>query len=83
MPLRDVKEEVFNAILVAKVPYTVVDCGFWYSLSFPRVPRFVPSLLALLLFFFSPVKADIYENYWLTFITNAQRQTRLRQSLFR
>jgi hypothetical protein len=39
MALRDVKEVVLNTILVEKVPYTVIDVGFWHQLSFPKVPR--------------------------------------------
>lgn len=39
MQVRDTKETVFNAVLVAKVPYTIVDVGFWYQASFPTVPR--------------------------------------------
>jgi hypothetical protein len=39
MALRDAKEVVLNAILVAKVPYTAIDVGFWHQLSFPTVPR--------------------------------------------
>jgi len=38
MQLRDVKEVILNAILVAKLPYTVVDVGYWYQVSLPRVP---------------------------------------------
>jgi len=38
MQLRDVKEVILNAILVAKLPYTAVDVGYWYQVNFPRVP---------------------------------------------
>ncbi|KAF2116486.1 hypothetical protein BDV96DRAFT_644921 [Lophiotrema nucula] len=38
MAVRDTKEIVHNAILVAKLPYTFVDIGFWHQFSFPPVP---------------------------------------------
>ena len=38
MSLRDQKEEVYNYIKKQHVPYTVIDTGFWYQISLPRVP---------------------------------------------
>ncbi|KAL1311476.1 hypothetical protein AAFC00_004418 [Neodothiora populina] len=38
MMLRDAKEEVYNHIKVIKVPYTIIDVGWWYQLTIPRVP---------------------------------------------
>ncbi|GKZ26832.1 hypothetical protein AbraIFM66951_003575 [Aspergillus brasiliensis] len=38
MLLRDEKEEVYNAIKFLGIPYTVIDVGFWYQISFPTLP---------------------------------------------
>lgn len=38
MGMRDEKEEVYNYIKKQRVPYTVVDTGYWSQLSVPRVP---------------------------------------------
>ncbi|GCB21187.1 isoflavone reductase homolog P3 [Aspergillus awamori] len=38
MLLRDEKEEVYNAIKFLGLPYTVIDVGFWYQISFPTLP---------------------------------------------
>jgi uncharacterized protein YbjT (DUF2867 family) len=38
MLLRDEKEKVINRIWANHLPYTVVECGFWYQLSWFRVP---------------------------------------------
>jgi hypothetical protein len=38
MHLRDLKEDVHAAIFRNKIPYTIVDIGFWHQLSFPTVP---------------------------------------------
>ena len=37
MALRDAKEEVYNHILKLKLPYTIIDTGFWHQISFPRL----------------------------------------------
>lgn len=37
-PLRDVKEEVYNHIKRLRLPYTIIDVGWWYQISFPRLP---------------------------------------------
>lgn len=36
--LRDEKEAVFQRIWQQRIPYTIVDVGFWHQLSVPRVP---------------------------------------------
>ncbi|KAK4556530.1 hypothetical protein LTR86_006101 [Recurvomyces mirabilis] len=36
--LRDQKEVVYNAIKVAKLPFTIVDVGWWYQLAHPELP---------------------------------------------
>ncbi|KAL9111868.1 MAG: hypothetical protein Q9227_003718 [Pyrenula ochraceoflavens] len=36
-PLRDEKERVYNEMKKLKVPYTIVDVGWWYQLSIPRL----------------------------------------------
>ncbi|KAK1142212.1 hypothetical protein N8T08_008138 [Aspergillus melleus] len=38
MLLRDEKEEIYNAIKFLGVPYTVVDVGYWYQISYPTLP---------------------------------------------
>ncbi|KAK4999187.1 hypothetical protein LTR66_001721 [Elasticomyces elasticus] len=38
MMLRDQKEEVYNHIKHLRLPYTIVDVGWWYQIMFPRVP---------------------------------------------
>ncbi|OBS16094.1 hypothetical protein FPOA_13173 [Fusarium poae] len=37
MMLRDTKEEMFNNVLRLGLPYTLIDVGWWYQLSLPRV----------------------------------------------
>ncbi|RBQ75691.1 hypothetical protein FVER14953_07235 [Fusarium verticillioides] len=36
--LRDIKEQVINHIKKVKLPYTIVDIGYWYQLMLPRLP---------------------------------------------
>ncbi|KAJ6007531.1 hypothetical protein N7540_011507 [Penicillium herquei] len=38
MWLRDEKEIVYNQIRQLWLPYTLVDVGWWYQLSYPRLP---------------------------------------------
>ncbi|KAL1957242.1 hypothetical protein VTO42DRAFT_6148 [Malbranchea cinnamomea] len=38
MLLRDDKEEVYEHVKSIGLPYTIVDVGYWYQLSFPTVP---------------------------------------------
>ncbi|KAL2697967.1 hypothetical protein AAEP93_010677 [Penicillium crustosum] len=38
MLVRDEKEEVYNDIKFLGIPYTIIDVGFWYQISFPIVP---------------------------------------------
>ncbi|KAJ5108868.1 hypothetical protein N7456_005543 [Penicillium angulare] len=38
MLLRDQKEEIYNAIKFLGIPYTVIDVGYWYQISFPSLP---------------------------------------------
>lgn len=38
MLLRDDKEEIYKYIKEIGLPYTVVDVGYWYQISFPRLP---------------------------------------------
>jgi nucleoside-diphosphate-sugar epimerase len=38
LKIRDDKEIAFDAILQLKLPYTIIDVGFWYQISYPRVP---------------------------------------------
>ncbi|KAF7330996.1 Glycoside hydrolase [Mycena venus] len=38
MMLRDTKEEVYQHIRKLYLPYTVIDVGYWYQLSFPTLP---------------------------------------------
>ncbi|KAA8647012.1 aromatic alcohol reductase [Aspergillus tanneri] len=37
MWLRDEKETVYNHIKQLQLPYTIIDVGWWYQLSFPRL----------------------------------------------
>lgn len=36
--LRDEKEEVHDRIFLNKVPFTIVDVGYWHQISYPSVP---------------------------------------------
>ncbi|KAG5745313.1 hypothetical protein H9Q72_008233 [Fusarium xylarioides] len=36
--LRDIKEQVINHVKKVKLPYTIVDIGYWYQLMLPRLP---------------------------------------------
>lgn len=38
MKLRDDKEEIYAYVKEIGLPYTVVDVGYWYQISFPRLP---------------------------------------------
>ncbi|KAF4767107.1 hypothetical protein HAV15_009814 [Penicillium sp. str.  len=38
MLVRDEKEEVYNDIKLLGIPYTIIDVGYWYQISFPIVP---------------------------------------------
>ncbi|KAL4802477.1 NAD(P)-binding protein [Aspergillus unguis] len=38
MNLRDKKEEILDHILRLRLPYTVIDIGWWFQLTLPRVP---------------------------------------------
>jgi NmrA-like family len=38
MKLRNEKEEVHAAIWRLHIPYTIIDVGYWYQLSFPKLP---------------------------------------------
>ncbi|CAM1510942.1 Fc.00g084550.m01.CDS01 [Cosmosporella sp. VM-42] len=38
MDMRDLKEEVHDHIFRQRLGYTIIDVGFWYQLSYPRVP---------------------------------------------
>lgn len=38
MTLRDHKEEVYNHIKKLKLPYTIIDVGYWHQISFPTLP---------------------------------------------
>lgn len=38
MELRDLKEEVHDHIFRQRLGFTIIDVGFWYQASFPRVP---------------------------------------------
>ncbi|KAJ8100207.1 putative pinoresinol-lariciresinol reductase 3 [Lipomyces tetrasporus] len=38
MKLRETKEDVLNHIKKIYLPYTVIDAGWWYQLSAPRLP---------------------------------------------
>jgi len=36
--LRDEKEIVYNHLKIQKLPYTIIDVGWWYQFSFPAPP---------------------------------------------
>jgi uncharacterized protein YbjT (DUF2867 family) len=36
--LRDQKEEVYNHMKRLGLPYTIIDVGWWYQISFPNLP---------------------------------------------
>ncbi|KAK3709140.1 hypothetical protein LTR37_011119 [Vermiconidia calcicola] len=36
--MRDLKEQVYNHVKRLRLPYTIVDVGWWYQLSFPELP---------------------------------------------
>ncbi|EME46010.1 hypothetical protein DOTSEDRAFT_126111 [Dothistroma septosporum NZE10] len=36
--LRDLKEQVYNHIKTLRLPFTIVDVGWWYQLSIPKLP---------------------------------------------
>ncbi|KAK7209398.1 hypothetical protein V2G26_016576 [Clonostachys chloroleuca] len=36
--LRDIKEDVLNHVKKLHLPYTVVDIGWWYQITLPRLP---------------------------------------------
>lgn len=38
LALRDVKEEIHDHVFRQKVGFTIIDVGFWYQASIPRVP---------------------------------------------
>jgi len=38
LALRDIKEEVHDCIFRHKLGFTIIDIGFWYQASIPRVP---------------------------------------------
>lgn len=38
MALRDLKEEVHDKIFASHLGFTIIDVGYWYEISFPRVP---------------------------------------------
>ncbi|KEF57058.1 uncharacterized protein A1O9_07248 [Exophiala aquamarina CBS 119918] len=38
MPLRDRKEAVHDLMFAQKLGFTIIDVGYWYEISFPRVP---------------------------------------------
>ncbi|KAJ7024454.1 hypothetical protein C8F04DRAFT_1131378 [Mycena alexandri] len=38
MALRDRKEEVYQHIRKLYLPYTIIDVGYWYQISFPTIP---------------------------------------------
>ncbi|KAF7334591.1 Isoflavone reductase family protein [Mycena venus] len=38
MRLRDSKEQVYQHIRKLYLPYTIIDVGYWYQLSFPTLP---------------------------------------------
>ncbi|KAJ5814253.1 uncharacterized protein N7503_001003 [Penicillium pulvis] len=48
MQLRDAKEQVLDHIQRLRLPYTVIDVGWWFQIALPRVPsgRFDYGLLA-------------------------------------
>ncbi|PCG90888.1 Hypothetical protein PENO1_096830 [Penicillium occitanis (nom. inval.)] len=38
MWLRDEKEKVYNHVKQLKLPYTIIDIGWWYQIATPRLP---------------------------------------------
>ena len=38
MLIRDDKEKVYNHVFRNRLPYTIIDVGFWHQISFPRLP---------------------------------------------
>ncbi|BDD59645.1 hypothetical protein MPDQ_001772 [Monascus purpureus] len=38
MWLRDEKETVYNHVKQLHLPYTIIDVGWWYQISYPRLP---------------------------------------------
>ncbi|ETS82850.1 hypothetical protein PFICI_04726 [Pestalotiopsis fici W106-1] len=38
MVLRDMKEDVFDHVKKIRVPYTIIDVGWWFQLSIPGLP---------------------------------------------
>ncbi|RSM04998.1 hypothetical protein CEP52_006493 [Fusarium oligoseptatum] len=36
--VRELKEETFNHIKKIKLPYTIIDVGWWYQVNLPRLP---------------------------------------------
>lgn len=38
MALRDDKEEIFHRVWYHKIPYTIIDVGFWHQISVPKIP---------------------------------------------
>ncbi|KAM5349892.1 hypothetical protein ACJ41O_006397 [Fusarium nematophilum] len=36
--LRELKEEVLNHVKKIKLPYTIIDVGWWYQVNLPRLP---------------------------------------------
>ncbi|KAL4938710.1 hypothetical protein BDV06DRAFT_200266 [Aspergillus oleicola] len=38
MSLRDAKEDILAHIQRLRLPYTVIDVGWWYQISLPRIP---------------------------------------------
>ena len=45
------KEDVYNHIKKIKLPYTIVDVGWWYQISIPRLPSGKLDYLGVLTFF--------------------------------
>ncbi|KAL4903973.1 hypothetical protein BDW74DRAFT_185710 [Aspergillus multicolor] len=38
MQLRDAKQEILDHVQRLRLPYTVIDVGWWYQITLPRVP---------------------------------------------
>jgi hypothetical protein len=38
MKIRDDKEDVYQRIWYHHLPYTIIDVGYWYQISWPRLP---------------------------------------------
>jgi hypothetical protein len=36
--LRDLKEQVYSHVVSISLPYTIVDVGWWYQISYPKLP---------------------------------------------